>query len=400
MSRRILPRFPARVRGINALSATTTNGVLEIGIDPTNLADSANPTAPGNKTFILNTTTGDFELADVASTVVDIATQAEAEAGTDNQAVLSALRGKQSIDVNAEGGRYTPTGTGAVTRTLQAKARDQISLRDHGTLAQARTAAFSQARVLIAAPEKNSALGGAKTREGIITGHIAIGDTAIQAIDAHVGIFADELYLNTGQEMRGVSYTIRNKRTTLDEATLGWDSIPILAATVIPADNTQYIRGNMKGLVGEFIAQGGSSTSYRVKKAYPMQSLGIIGQGVVVENYYGVIINNPVDENGFSNVSEARIERAYGIYVQEMTGGFVDKAGIKFEGLGVGVAIKWNKTKIYEDTGGKLTLDFGRDYLVIANPLLNTGGSMPTVFTTKLRVIIGGSQFYIPCVAE
>lgn len=98
---RVLPRFPAAVRGINALSATTQNGVLEIGIDPTNLAESADPTAPGNYTVILKSSTNELELAEVASTVVDIATKPEAVAGTDNQAILSALRGKQQAEEGA-----------------------------------------------------------------------------------------------------------------------------------------------------------------------------------------------------------------------------------------------------------------------------------------------------------
>lgn len=128
---RVLPRFPARVRGINALSATTENGVLTIGIDPTNLAESADPTAEGNFTVIFNSTSNELEKAEVASTVVDIATEAEAEAGTDNQAILSALRGAQAIKVQAENADFTPEGTGAVVRPLYAKMREMVSLNDY-----------------------------------------------------------------------------------------------------------------------------------------------------------------------------------------------------------------------------------------------------------------------------
>lgn len=112
---RVLPRFPTAVRGINALSATTQNGVLEVGIDPTNLAQSADPTAPGNYTFILNSTTDEFELAEVASTIVDIATQGEAEAGTDNTAILTPLRAAQEIEANVY-----PTQAELLTRGVPA----------------------------------------------------------------------------------------------------------------------------------------------------------------------------------------------------------------------------------------------------------------------------------------
>lgn len=137
---RVLPRFPASARGINALSASISGGVLTIGIDPSNLAESADPTAPGNFTFILNTTTGEFELAEVASTVVDIATQAEAEAGSDNQAILSTLRGTQQNKVKSQLGDFGPSGTGAVTRTIQEKLRDFVTPGDNGTIQQAVTA--------------------------------------------------------------------------------------------------------------------------------------------------------------------------------------------------------------------------------------------------------------------
>lgn len=110
---RVLPRFPTAVRGINALSATTQNGVLEIGIDPTNLAQSADPTAPGNYTFIVNSTTGEFELAEVASTIVDIATKEEAEAGTDNTAINTPLRTTQQVDARLATGGEAETGGNA-----------------------------------------------------------------------------------------------------------------------------------------------------------------------------------------------------------------------------------------------------------------------------------------------
>lgn len=335
-----------------------------------------------------------------------LASQAVAEAGTDDVDLITSLRTAQAIKVRAEGADYTPTGMDFVARTLQAKSRDLLSIRDYGSVSQARTAADAQSRVLIASPETNAGLDAAKTREGVITGHMAIGDTASQKIDAHVGLFADEFYLNTGQEVRGVSYTVRNKRTTTDEATLGWDFIPVLGATVVTADTSQFIRGNMKSVVGEFIAQGGVSTSYTVQKAYPFQSLAIIGQGVTVQNYYGLIVNNPINEGRSTPVTAARIEKAYGIYIQQMTGGTTERAGIKFEGNGVGTAIKWANCFVFEDSSGKMNLDLNSQYLVMTRPMTataaNTGanGAPPAQVAGYWRVIFGGNAYKIPYYAD
>jgi hypothetical protein len=154
MSRRILPRFPALVQGFNALSASLTSGVLRIGLDPTNIADSADPTAPGNKTIILNTTTGNLEKAEVASVIVDVATQAEAEAGIDNTAILSALRGKQQNTVQSELATYTPVGAVVGPRTIQSKLQESVSLEDYWRATDGATMHLAFERALATSTEK------------------------------------------------------------------------------------------------------------------------------------------------------------------------------------------------------------------------------------------------------
>lgn len=123
---RVLPRFPGRVVGISGLSALTSGGVLTIGLDPSTLADSADPTASGNFTFILNTTTGDFEKAPVASTVVDIATQGEAEAGNDNTAINTPLRTSQQTTARLASEAEAVAGTDTAKLVSPARVRDAV----------------------------------------------------------------------------------------------------------------------------------------------------------------------------------------------------------------------------------------------------------------------------------
>ena len=123
---RVLPRFPASVAGKSGLSVTTQGGVLRIGLDPSSLADSADPTAGGNYTFILNTTTGDFEKAPVASTIVDIATQGEAEAGTDNSALNTPLRTAQQTTARLASEGEAVAGNDNNKLVTPARVRDQV----------------------------------------------------------------------------------------------------------------------------------------------------------------------------------------------------------------------------------------------------------------------------------
>ncbi|WNJ88456.1 glycosyl hydrolase family 28-related protein [Bosea sp. 685] len=65
----------------------------------------------------------------------DYATQGEAEAGIDTEKVMSPLRTKQSILVNAKSGTWLQNGTGAVARTMDAKLKEfSISVKDFGAV--------------------------------------------------------------------------------------------------------------------------------------------------------------------------------------------------------------------------------------------------------------------------
>lgn len=78
--------------------------------------------------------------------VIDYASEAEAEAGTDAEKVMAPLTAKQSIIVNAELANFTQSGTGALTRSLRAKSRDWLSAADFGTSTAALNAAATEAK--------------------------------------------------------------------------------------------------------------------------------------------------------------------------------------------------------------------------------------------------------------
>jgi polygalacturonase len=58
-----------------------------------------------------------------------------AQEGTSAQSFLTGSRIELRVTVgNVEGGTYTPDGSGAVSRTLQAKLRETVSVKDFGAV--------------------------------------------------------------------------------------------------------------------------------------------------------------------------------------------------------------------------------------------------------------------------
>ncbi len=254
---------------------------------------------------------------------------------------------------------FLPSGTGADGRTVGAKLRDVLSVRDYDTAANARTAAVGG--VLVAAPTTNSGFAGAKTREGLISGHINIGDTSSSQIDAHVGLLNDETYANTGQEVRGSTFTMRNYRTTPDEATLGWDFFGVVGAAVVESANTQYIRGSMKGVVGEVYAFTPLSGTYKVKTSYPLQSVTVIGDtNVTLESWYGVAVNAPTGTDFSTPAPAGSVETAYGVRIDDIAQGSVERAAIKIVGTGTNGQIKWGTFRIVPSSTGNEGDFYGR----------------------------------------
>lgn len=280
-----------------------------------------------------------------------LASQATAEAGIDAVDLITSLTAAQATKVRAEGADYTPAGVGAIVRTIQAKLRGWFHLDDYDTAANARTAAA--AGVLIAAPTINSGFAGATTRKGLITGHIRVGQTASAEIDAHVGLHIDEVFTNTGQEVRGATFTMRNLRTTADEPTLGWDFFGAAGVAVVDSSNTQYIRGSMKGVVGETYAFAPLSGTYKVKTSYPLQAVTVIGAtNVTLESWYGLIVGTPVQPDFSTPAPTGSIETAYGIRVQDIPQGSTDRAAMKIDGTGTNGQIKWVTFRIVPEAAG------------------------------------------------
>ncbi|MDR6874794.1 hypothetical protein J2Y55_005832 [Bosea sp. BE125] len=120
----------------------------------------------------------------------DFATQAQAEAGTDVEKVMSPLRTKQGILANAKSSTWLQSGTGAVARTLDAKLKDVVNIIDFGGVGDGvfdNTAALSAMITFLNSRSNGSSGGGI----GIIPqGRWRVaGD--LPYIGTNVGLFGD-----------------------------------------------------------------------------------------------------------------------------------------------------------------------------------------------------------------
>jgi hypothetical protein len=120
----------------------------------------------------------------------DFATQAQAEAGTDTEKVMSPLRTKQSILANAFLGVWKQLDVGAVARTMDAKLRDAVNILDFGGIGNGsfdNTAALSAMITFLNSRSNGSSGGGI----GIIPqGRWRVaGD--LPYIGTNVGLFGD-----------------------------------------------------------------------------------------------------------------------------------------------------------------------------------------------------------------
>lgn len=310
------------------------------------------------------------------------------------------------VVARAERATFIPSGVGALARTIRDKLRGWFHIDDYDTSANARAAAVNG--VLIAAPTVNSAFAGAKTREGLISGHIRVGATANSEINAHVGMHVDETFADTGQEVRGATFTMRNYRTTPDEAMLGWDFFGVAGAAVVESANTQYIRGSMKGVIGEVYGLQPLSGSYKIKNAYALQSVTILGaSGVTVEHWKGLAINAPTLTDFSSAAPLGSIEEAFGVHVGNITQGSTKRAAIKLDGTNTNGQVLWGKTSISEDSTGSLQLGLDTKPLKLLAPLTRNGvgsaggaAALPATPSFYLAVLIGSTEYRIPVYAS
>lgn len=312
----------------------------------------------------------------------------------------------------ASASEVTFTPDGGVSRTVEDKLREVVSVGDHLNLAAALAAANAAGLPLQATPTIDAGVTGAQLKQGFITGHIAIGN-GMTEINSFAGIQGNEFYVNTEQEVRGVSYVVHNARTTPDEATLGWDFFGLTGVVVVDAGNTQYLRGNHKAVTGELYYRAPTSGTYAVKTSHNFQAnIPELGAGVTLENWYGYVVNTPAAGGAITN--------GYGLYVLPMTTGITNAAAIRIGGTGDGGQIKWNNTRITElatgkmeidlgttmikeDSSGKLELDLNSKQLVHTNMLTSTtvgaagaASALPATPAFYERVLVGGVEYKRP----
>lgn len=306
---------------------------------------------------------------------------------------------------------YTPIGTGGQTRTLQTKTEEFLSDSDYTSLANALARANSALMPLLATPTLDAGVSGAYLRKGFFLGHSVIGN-GMTELNAFCGLQGDEYYLNVEQEVRGISYVVRNTRTVADEATLGWDFFGLTGVVVVGAGNTQYIRGNQKAVTGELYFKPPTTGTYAVKKAHNFQANIVeLGVGVTLEDWYGYVVNTPATGGTITN--------GYGMYILPMTG-ITNAAAIRIAGQDAAGQIQWNNTNIRElatnklqitlgativkeDSSGKLELDLDNRQLVLTDALTATtvgaagaASALPAQPTGYWRVLIGGIERKIP----
>jgi len=223
----------------------------------------------------------------------------------------SAARGSALLE-------FMASGTGAVSRTVQSKLSDIVADSDYGSFAQAKTQGDSALLPVLATPTVNVTHeppggGGAVAtngyfKKGFLGGHIAIGNGPL-GIDAMVGLRGDEYYTNVQQEVRGISHVVRNTRTTADEPTLGWDFFGLCGVVTVEAANTQYIRGNMKAVVGELYFNAPTTGTYTVLTSHNFQAAAVaVGANVTLTNWYGMVVNSPT--------GAGTITTGYGLFIQ------------------------------------------------------------------------------------
>lgn len=278
---------------------------------------------------------------------------------------------------------------------------------EYASLALAVAAAEAADMPLLAVPTIDDTVEGAYLKRGFFLGHSVIGN-GMTELNSFCGLQGDEYYLNVEQEVRGISYVVRNTRTVADEATLGWDFFAGQFAVVVQAGNTQYIRGNMKSVTGELYFKNPTTGSYSVKKAHNFQATIVeLGANVTVEDWYGYVVNTPI--------SSGTITNGYGLYILPMTG-ITNAAAIRIGGTADAGQIKWNNTRITElatgqleldmgatvireDSSGKLELDLDNRQLVLTDALTATtvgaagaASALPAQPTGYWRVLIGGIE--------
>lgn len=127
---RIIPKFPARIQGSDGIGVTRSGGVVTIAQDWSAIQDAPDGYDSSTYTALLQNGDGEFAKAVLGpGASASIATNAEMQAGTTGK-----LADAAKVKANAEYADFTQSGTGAVVRSIRAKLRDSVSVKDFGAV--------------------------------------------------------------------------------------------------------------------------------------------------------------------------------------------------------------------------------------------------------------------------
>jgi hypothetical protein len=145
----LIPRFPANVVGDGPITVDRNGLTYTFGFDLTSYAE--NP-SPSTNALLLSYDPEDGQTGLIA--IEDLATPSinarlsdipTAEAGVDNEKLITPLTAKASIVANAKDGEWEQAGTGSVTRTIDEKLKESLSVADKGAVGGGSAAALEAA---------------------------------------------------------------------------------------------------------------------------------------------------------------------------------------------------------------------------------------------------------------
>ena len=185
--------------------------------------------------------------------------------------------------------------------------------------------------------------------------------TALGYVVANV----DHYFTDQDNESRGVSSVVRSTRTTVDQATNGWDQFGITGAVVLGAMNlptdpiygSAYIRGQQKAVASELYYQVPVAPYTANLGMNYLASLAQVAPGVTLNTWAGLLVAEP----GFIGPNGGHVVNGYGIWIQNLQDPnsiltSANAAAIKVDGLGTFGRILWQSASAYVPTVG--TLEF------------------------------------------
>ena len=210
----------------------------------------------------------------------------------------------------------------------------------------------------------------------------------------------DHTFVNQDNEARGVSAVVRASRTTLDEATNGWDQFGLAGVVVmgpmnLPSDpvfGSPYIRGQQKSSVSELYYQT-STAAYTAKIGMNyLATLPQVGTGVTLDTWAGVIIATP----GFIGPNGGHVVNAYGFWVQNLqeADNILDPTNVaagRIDGFGNFSRIMWTEASISCPSAG--VLEFSGNVKVSATSYANNAAAVAAGLSAGMLYQVTGTDY-------